>query len=190
MAVISCLFSSKVLGIDFPQNDSLAREGVKWLIENQLDEGDWGYTRTPDSFLFGAYYGIEALEFYRMLNKKELSTDPQFHQAITRVHRRAINWYIISNQLVRVQEKYGWAWVNGDRTGEIANTASAITVLLDCAEDDFSFVIRKGIDYLLAQRDPDTLWEGDTALVLMSLIRYINPDSRLHNFLQLYSSRK
>jgi hypothetical protein len=190
MAVMSCLFSSKVLGIDFPQDDRLAREGIVWLIENQLDEGDWGYTRTPDSFLFGAYYGIEALEFYRMLYQNSLSTDPQFHQAISRTHRRAINWYIISNQLVRIQEKYGWAWVNGDRTGEIANTASAITVLLDCAEDDFSFVIRKGIDYLLAQRDPDTFWEGDTALVLMSLIRYINPDSRIHNFLQLFSSER
>jgi squalene cyclase len=190
MAVISCLLASKVLGINFPQDDRFAREGVKWLIENQLDEGDWGYATTPDSFLFGAYYGIEALEFYRMLNQEGLSTDPQFHQALTRAHRKAINWYITSNQLVRVEEKYGWAWVNGDRTGEIANTASAITVLLDCAEDDFSFVIRKGIDYLLAQRYPNIFWEGDTALVLMSLVRYINPDSRIHNLLQLISSAR
>jgi hypothetical protein len=189
MAIISSLLSSKFSGISIPLEDNMAQRGVQWLIRNQKNEGDWGYVRTKDSFLFGAYYAIEALEIYMALSPKKSFKGSEFEKKIRRAFRRAMNWYIISNRLVQLKERYCWAWVNGDTAGEIANTAGAVIVLLDCAEKDFQFVIRKGIDYLLEQKDPATFWGGDTTIVLMALIRYLYPESRLHSILKAFLRR-
>ena len=184
MAVIAYLFATKLLGIAFRNGLKVTTRGIRWLIDNQSEMGDWGFVRTQDSFLFGTYYGIEAIEIYRLLYNAQLSQDRDLRMALKRTKRKALDWYISSNQLVKVQDEYEWAWVNGNRTNEVANTAAAVTVLLDCAEDDFLFVIRKGVEYLLEQRGGNHFWEGDTSLVLMALLRYVYPESRLHNFLQ------
>lgn len=186
MAIISFLLSSKFPGISIPLEDNMSQRGVQWLIGHQKNEGDWGYTRSKDSFLFGAYYAIEALEIYSALSPKRTFKESGFEKKVARAHRRALNWYIISNRLVQLKDRYGWAWVNGDTAGEIANTAAAVIVLLDCAEQDFHFVIRKGIEYLLEQKDQATLWGGDTTIVLMALIRYLYPETRLHSFLNAF----
>ena len=171
MAVIASLFANKL---------ELARGGIKWLLATQNNNGDWGYARTPDSFLFGAYYGIEALEMYRVFDNAYLSTNNEYSLQVDRAIRRSLNWYVKTNRLIRLEGKYRWGWKNGDEIADVANTAAAIIVLLDCAEDDFSFVISKGIEYLLSEKHQDNYWRGDTSMVLTALIRYIKPESRLH----------
>ena len=171
MAVIASLFTNKL---------ELAKRGIDWLLTTQNKAGDWGYVRTTDSFLFGAYYGIEALEMYRIFDNAYLSTDHEYSLQVDRAIRRCLNWYVKTNRLIRLEGEYRWGWKNGDKIADVANTAAAIIVLLDCAEDDFSFVINKGVEYLLSEKHQDNHWKGDTSMVLTALIRYIKPESRLH----------
>lgn len=157
---------------------TVAKGGVDWLITNQTKEGDWGYVRRPAYYLLGVYYGIEALHMYRLINRESLKKNLNYYSTIARAIRKALNWYGNANKLVRYKDRFGWIWKDGDEEADIENTAAAIIVLLNCAEDDFSFVIRKGIEWLINQRDPDTYWGVDTSMALLSLIKYVEPKSR------------
>ena len=70
--------SISVLASLFANRKDLATKGIEWIIHNQNSEGDWGYKVTPDSFLFGVYYGLEALEGYQLLNNAFLLKNPDF----------------------------------------------------------------------------------------------------------------
>lgn len=185
MAVFASLMADKCLNLSSPLAGEMTIQAVEWLLSNQLPIGNWVYAENPDSFLYGIYYCIEALVYYRLLNSSDLLEHPERMVRIRRAIRRAIRWYTKNNRLVRYEDSIGWGWKNGDRSGDIANTAAAITVLLDCAEEDFSFVIQRGIEYLAKQAAPDELWDGDTALVMYSLMKYLKPEFRSHNELPL-----
>jgi hypothetical protein len=152
--------------------------GIRWLLKNQTPEGDWAYTRTPAYFLYGEYYGIEALHTFRSVFQAEIKKEPEYDRKIRTSIRKALNWYCNSNKLVRYQKKLKWIWRDGDEIADVENTAAAICVLLDCAEDDFSFVIQKGVEWLMEQMDFETYWGVDTSIVLYCLIKYSKPESR------------
>jgi len=175
--------SISVLASLFTNRKDLATKGIEWLIDNQNPEGDWGYKLTPDSFLLGIYYGLEALEGYQLLNNAFLLKISDFRLKVNRATQKALNWYVKANKLIKSSDGYNWAFQNEDEIADVANTAAAVTVLLDCAEDDFSFVINKSVEFLLNQKDQSEYWSGDTSIVLLSLIRYVKPESRLFNSL-------
>jgi hypothetical protein len=102
---------------------------------------------------------------------------------VNRSIQKALNWYVKANKLIKSSDGYNWGFQNEDEIADVANTAAAVTVLLDCAEDDFSFVINKSIEFLLNKKDQSEYWGGDTSIVLLSLIRYVKPESRLFNSL-------
>jgi hypothetical protein len=172
--------SMSVIASSLANGGILAKRGIDWLITHQTDEGDWGYVRTSAYPLFGIYYGITALDIYRFGNRDYLLENVDFRKKIDRAIRKALNWYVGANKLIRHQERYRWVWKDGGEIADTANTPAAIIVLLDCAEDDFSFIMRKGVEWLINQRDQDTYWGIDTSLVLLSLIKYIKPESRRH----------
>lgn len=180
ISIIACLLGEK--------NDC-ARNGVEWLINHQKPGGDWGYRRTSDSFLYGVYYGIATLQMFRLFSNRNLKSDTKFSFKLNKAIRKALFWYEQANELIKSENDYHWAWKGGDRIADIANTACALIVLLDYSELDFQFLIDRAIEYLIKEKDCESMWEGDTSLVVYSLIKYCYPDSRLENSFDIFEKK-
>jgi prenyltransferase beta subunit len=140
------------------------QSSVDWLLKHQESAGNWKWDPRSVGNIDATFYSAAALRL-----RYQAARRFKVHQAI----QRAIHWYKDEAGFVRIREKVGWAW------RDVENTAAAVTFLLDSDEPEFSIDIEKGVEWLIDQRDPENCWEADTPIVLLALIRYLMPETRL-----------
>lgn len=152
------------IGHCYGQNPKCISRGISWLLEKQEPAGNWIWPRVPYSQIDATFYAIEALRIYHLRLEASEVLDPM---------RKAVAWYKDEAHLVIQDQKVGWAWDNAE------NTAAAIIARLDSGEPNSSPSIERGIEWLIARYDSPVFWGFETPLVLLALIRYLEPKARL-----------
>lgn len=163
----------------------MVHRSLEWILERQDQYGSWEYyTKSRDNSIFGAFYAIEALNSA----KNELlviANSDEFKELKYRIDvalAKALRWYESSYKLVRKGSEEGWCWENHVKSSGIENTAASLTILLDSEWlGDKSHLMEKTVDWILRHRHPDNSWGVDTPLVLMCLMRVLEPNVRLYN---------
>jgi squalene cyclase len=164
---------STALNHCYEKNLERIPSSVSWLLENQTSEGNWTWSRDRYGQINATFYAIEALRIHYLQWEDSKVLEPI---------ERAVNWYEAAAHLVVEEEKVGWAWEGAE------NTAAAVIALLDSGEPDSSSIIERGIEWLIAQHDPRDFWGYETPLVLLALIRYLEPKSRIESVIKEHTT--
>ena len=156
--------------------ESVCSKGARWLLQSQDENGFWerDFKPSPSDAIYPTFYALYALQGYAISSKKR---EPEIYNKI----KIAKKTYKSLSKFIPSGDQTGWCWKNGVEISGVENTAAAITVLLECGEDDSSFVIEKGIEWLIRQRSESEkdFWDKDASIVLYSLIKYLRPELRM-----------
>jgi squalene cyclase len=141
---------------------------VEWLLNSQRPDGNWVMPSRLVGGIDPTFYAMGALQIDHHHTK-----DFRASQAIA----RALRWYRDTAHLVHRGRKVGWGW------GTLESTASAVASLLNCGEPEDSPDVEKGVEWLVTRHHEREAWAYDTPVSIISLIRYLEPASRLGSVL-------
>ena len=151
-------------------------QAVEWLIKKQhkkswLWESD--FKPSPSNVISPTFFAMYALQMFSLSMSAGDSRSTEIAKAI-RMARRA---YKASGDLS--SEDKTWYWKSGKIITATENTAAAVNVLLQCGEKDNSFVIEKGIEWLIKHKHEKEFWGNDTDIVLYCLFTFLIPEMRM-----------
>ena len=184
MAVMALLMARRH-SLESP--DQMVHDGLQFLLDNQKEDGSWPTVRhSRDSAVFSSFYAIETflVEKYLYYSASlhaaaQCPHDPQREQ-LEGALNKALTWYQFSTRFLPRGDQQGWGWEDHVKSSGVENTACALIVLLDTGwmRDDAP-LIQRTLDWLLKHRHPENLWGAQTPLILMGIMRIVEPTTRL-----------
>jgi hypothetical protein len=190
MVMIVFITNSKNLSVQIgDESTEFIFKGLKWIINKQSPkDGSWEYSieKNRDTAIFCEFYAIQALNMVMnnlyLMDKRIQELQKEINASLY----KALTWYESAYKLIKDGDNRDWCWENHVKSSGVENTAAGLIVLLDSKWiDENSHLTEKTVSWLLKKKEQNHFWGVDTPLVLMCLMRIVDPKVRYYNKIRI-----